>query len=502
MTHAASGVLSDHLASLFGAGTCAGLTDGELLERFRTSRDESGERAFEALVTRHGPMVLGICRHFIEDPTDAHDAFQAVFLVLARRAGTIRKGESLGSWLYGVTVRLAARARATAIRRRIRERRVLATASAAALAGRSPDASAVNAAERDDGAAVVHEEVARLPERYRTPIVLCYFEGLTHDEAAARLSWPVGTVRSRLARARDQLRGRLTRRGVVAPSTIGPLAAWLIAGQSPATASAAIRAAAAASPLPVHVPASLARAAVQVAAGQPAAAGSFSVASLSLADGVLATMMLKKLAIIAGVIVTLGIGSGTGAFLIRSSRAQNPPPAAPAKPVAGAAAPQPVSPATLSPNVYPAKPVAGAAAPQQSGIDRLLAELVQAARERLDAEKVLYQSARTTNDRYLAAAAELARVELLAAKTDAERRAIRQRQVDLAKQIEDFAQQVKQFGRGTAADLAESRQRRIQAEYDMITGEKDDAEKAALLRRIAELERRVDQLEKERAGRK
>ena len=243
MPHASTHALTDQLATLFGAGTCAGMTDGELLERFRTSRDEGGERAFESLVTRHGPMVLGICRNILDDPSDVHDAFQAVFLVLARRAGAIRKSESVGSWLYGVTVRVAARARATAIRRRVRERRVLAAAAAVAVAGGSPEASPAASIEHDDGAAIVHEEVVRLPERYRTPIVLCYFEGLTHDEAAARLSWPVGTVRSRLARARDRLRGRLTRRGVAAPSTIGPLAAWLIAGQGPASASAAIRAA-------------------------------------------------------------------------------------------------------------------------------------------------------------------------------------------------------------------------------------------------------------------
>src|SRR5262245_37775238 len=308
MPHAMTSVLTDQLASLFGSGTCAGMTDGELLERFRRSRDEAGERAFEALVTRHGPMVMGICRNFLDDPSDVHDAFQAVFLVLARRAGAIRKSESVGSWLYGVTVRVAARARAGAIRRRIRERRVLAAASTAALAGGSPEAGPGASAEHDDGAAVVHEEVVRLPELYRTPIVLCYFEGLTHDEAAARLSWPVGTVRSRLARARDRLRTRLTRRGVAAPSTIGPLAAWLISGQSPSAASPAILAATAVSSLPVHVPASLARAAVRVAAGQPAA-GSWSAASLILADGVLKTMLLKKLTVAGGLFASLGIGT-------------------------------------------------------------------------------------------------------------------------------------------------------------------------------------------------
>jgi hypothetical protein len=189
-------------------------------------------------------------------------------------------------------------------------------------------------------------------------------------------------------------------------------------------------------------------------------------------------MMHKKPTVIASAIVMLGIGSGTGALLNRSSRAQNPPPAAPTKPAAGAEAPKP------------------------SDADRLLAELIQAARQTQEAQKGLYETGTTTFDRYLDAGSELVRVELLAAKTEAERRAIRQRQVDLAKQIEAFAKLRRDAAQGTFADIAKARQRRIQAEYDMITVEKEDAEKAALLRRIAELERRVDQLEKERAGRK
>jgi RNA polymerase sigma factor (sigma-70 family) len=474
--------LSDHLAGLFGSGTCAGFSDGELLERFRGCRDEGGERAFESLVTRHGPMVLAICRNMLEDPSDVHDAFQAVFLVLARRAGAIRKTQSVGSWLYGVTVRVAARARATAIHRRTRERRILAAASAAALAGGSPEATPDDSAAQDDGAAVVHEEVVRLPERYRTPIVLCYFEGLTHDEAAARLSWPVGTVRSRLARARDQLRRRLTRRGVTAPCTIGPLAAWLIAGQSPATASAAIRATAAASRLPAHVPSSLARAAVRMAAGQPAAAGSLSAASVSLADGVLTTMKLKNLTVATGVVLTLGIGSGTGALVVRGSRAQDSPAA---------------TVATTKPAV---KPAAGPETPKSPDVDPLLNDLIQAARRRLLAQKDYYRAGRIGIDRYIAASFDLARVELLAAKSEDERRAIRERHVKLAKEVENNEQAELKAGRSTESDMAEAHQARVQAEYDMKSGEKEDAEKAALLRRIGELERKVEQLQKGRDG--
>jgi RNA polymerase sigma factor (sigma-70 family) len=466
--------LSGQLATLFGAGTCAGLTDGDLLERFRTDRDEAGERAFEAIVTRHGPMVLGICRQFLEDPTDAHDAFQAVFLVLARRAGAIRKSESLGSWLYGVTVRVAARARATAIRRRIRDRRVLAAASAAAVAGGSPEAGVVRPAEPDDGPAVVHEEVARLPERYRTPIVLCYFEGLTHDEAAARLSWPVGTVRSRLSRARDRLRGRLTRRGLVAPSTIGPLAAWLIASHSPATASAAIRAATAAAPLPVHVPASLARAAVRVAAGQPAAAGSFSAASQSLADGVLATMMFKKLTVIAAVVVTFGIGTGSSFLMIGRSQAQVPPPAT------AAATDQP-------------KPVGKPQFGTSKAVDPLVQRLLDAARQRVEAQKVYYEEGRITIDRFLDALTQLEKAELRAAADGRERLAARQKYANIVAEIVQREQAELQVGRGTASDVAEAQQCLNEALLELSAARSDfDLYDAAALKLVAAARQRYE----------
>ncbi len=108
------------------------MTDGELIDRFRASRDEGGERAFEALVTRHGPMVMGVCRNILNDPTDVHDAFQATFLVLARRAEAIRNRDSVGSWLYGVAVRVAARSRVSSIRRQIRDRRTIAAAGTVA----------------------------------------------------------------------------------------------------------------------------------------------------------------------------------------------------------------------------------------------------------------------------------------------------------------------------------------------------------------------------------
>jgi RNA polymerase sigma factor (sigma-70 family) len=471
MPHASSQALSDHLEVLFGAGTCAGLTDGELVERFRSGRDKGGERAFEALVTRHGPMVLGVCRGILGDPADVHDAFQATFLVLARRAGAIRKKDSVGSWLYGVAVRVAARARVSSIRRRIHDRRTIEAAGTVATV--ETDASSAPSIERDDGAAIVHQEVDRLPEKYRAPIVLCYLEGLTHDEAAARLSWPVGTVRSRLSRARDRLRSRLTRRGVTVPSTLGPLSAWLTGDQAGSTAVAT-----AVSALSAQLSTSLARSATYFAIGQTSTAGSSSAISMALAQGVLTTMMLKKLAIVGCVFLSFGMVSmGGGALLVRASRVQGP------GRVPAATQAQPTKPAVAD-------------APKPDEMDPLLQELLKAARDRVEAQRAYYEQGRITIDRFIDSLANLEKVQLMTAKTDAERTAIRQRLVDLLKEIENRENAELQVGRGTDADLAEARQRRLEAEYESKVSAKEAAEKATLLRRLSELERKVDEIQK------
>jgi RNA polymerase sigma factor (sigma-70 family) len=202
-----AGAVLGHLDRLFHRGTVAGLTEGALLERYVLDRDEA---AFAALVARHGPMVLGVCRRILRDERDVEDAFQATFLILVRRAGAIRDGDLVGRWLHGVAHRVAVRARAQSARRFVHEQ---STDEPVEPIGASP-ASAV--AERRELSAIVDEEVARLPSNLRAPVVLCYLEGMSHDEAARRLRWPVGTVRSRMARARDVLRRRLARRGVTA----------------------------------------------------------------------------------------------------------------------------------------------------------------------------------------------------------------------------------------------------------------------------------------------
>ncbi|MGO9469446.1 MAG: sigma-70 family RNA polymerase sigma factor [Isosphaeraceae bacterium] len=240
--------------TLFDAGSATGLSDRQLLERFVQERDASADLAFEVLVLRHGPMVLRVCRNLLRNPDDAQDAFQATFLVLVQRSGSIRQLESVGGWLYGVACRVAARARAeTARRRKVEERGALRVVMAV-------EPSTNDESDQAELGPIVQEEVRRLPEKYRAVVVLCYWQGLTHEQAAVQLACPLGTVRSRLARARKLLHRRITRRGL---ATLAGAVAAVIDGSPASAALVALR-------LPSVAPAlvrSTIRAASHVAAG-------------------------------------------------------------------------------------------------------------------------------------------------------------------------------------------------------------------------------------------
>jgi RNA polymerase sigma factor (sigma-70 family) len=208
------------VARVFRDGTLSGMSDREVLERYVDRRDEA---AFEAIVARHGPMVLNVCRHLLRDPHDVEDAFQAAFLALIRKAGSIRVESSLGPWLHTIASRIAVRARANRLRRGARER------SREPL----PEHSTIDRLDCFEIPRVVQEELGRLPERLRAPIILCYLEGITHDMAARQLRCPVGTVSSRLARARASLHRRMVRRGLTISA--GTLAAMLESSSKAAT---------------------------------------------------------------------------------------------------------------------------------------------------------------------------------------------------------------------------------------------------------------------------
>lgn len=199
--------------TLFRGGTLGGLSDVQLLDRF-VAAENLAEAAFEVLLGRHGPMVLGVCRRILGDDLAADDAFQATFLLLVRRAEVIRRRDSLGPWLHGVARRIALRAKADGRLRREREARAAIDPATAA----TPDEPQADDLELGR---ILHAEIDRLPEKYRALIVLCYLQGRTIAEAASQLGWPVGTVGGRLARARDRLRDRLVRRGLVLQAALG-----------------------------------------------------------------------------------------------------------------------------------------------------------------------------------------------------------------------------------------------------------------------------------------
>src|SRR5262245_23616198 len=193
-------------------------TDEQLLDLYRARRDEG---AFAALVARHGPLVLGVCQRLLRHREDAEDAFQATFFVLARKASTIHRESPLGNWLYGVASRLARYARRARGRRQVRERQ------------RAPEASIASEPGSAEVLEVLDEELARLPEALRAPLLLCYLGGHTQPQAARQLGWSVATLRRRLEQGRARLRLRLARRGVA------PAALLAAAPGAATTASAA-----------------------------------------------------------------------------------------------------------------------------------------------------------------------------------------------------------------------------------------------------------------------
>jgi RNA polymerase sigma factor (sigma-70 family) len=273
-----------HVCSLIAARRTEGLSDRDLLESFLAHQDED---AFAALVRRHGAMVLGVCRRALGHLQDAEDACQAVFLLLARKAATVRKRHALGSWLHGAAFRVASNLRRERARRRDRERTVADVAQ--------PD-TAADVTWREVKVAL-DEECARLPERYRTALVLCYLEGKTREEAARQLGWSLSTLHGRLERGRELLRARLTRRGLTLSAA---LFGTFLTEQGPAatlTSTFAFK---------------TARTATLLAAGQ-SLSGVASPQVVALAEGALTAMSMSPWKIVAVTALTVGLlGLGAG----------------------------------------------------------------------------------------------------------------------------------------------------------------------------------------------
>ncbi len=306
--------VSEDLQTLFGAGAFGPLSDAELLARFNT-RDEAvgSEAAFSELVARHASMVMGVCTRMVPDSQGAADAFQAVFLVLVRKASVVRVEDSLGRWLYGVSVRVARRARRRAALARTREK---------GLEGfdRAGGALPAEECERGELRSVIDEEIARLPSRFRAAVEFCYLEGLTQEQAARRLRCPIRTVESRLQRAKERLRSRLERRGV---APLGGVAAWL----SGETARA-------------HVPRRLAAETIAAAihSAKNKAVGSVVPAAVSsLVHETIWSMMMMKAWQIALVLLAIGLpGAGAVALQRADNDATAPASKTPTVPGSGA----------------------------------------------------------------------------------------------------------------------------------------------------------------------
>jgi RNA polymerase sigma factor (sigma-70 family) len=215
--------------TLFKQGAMGSWNDRQLMAQSLTGQ-EGREAALRVLISRHGPMVLGLSRRILGNSHAAEDAFQTTFLVLVKKAEKLRDCEGLTNWLYGVALRVAKKERAKAARRRLIERRAANTRAT----GRGDDL------ERAELRSVIDEEIARLPERLRVPLILCHLEGLQHEEVARRLGCPLGTVESRLSRARQQLRSRLDRRGLAPIASVLALALSHLAPPSALAVSALV----------------------------------------------------------------------------------------------------------------------------------------------------------------------------------------------------------------------------------------------------------------------
>ena len=296
------GAVRRQLSTLWSVGAIRELTDGQLLERFSTDAGEAAELAFEALVERHGAMVLRVCRAQLANPHDTHDAFQATFLILVKKARGLWVRDSLGPWLHQVAFRTAACARANAARRKRHEQR--AVQNAADMVMHEED-RAGSELER-----VLHEEINRLPNCYRIPIVLCDLEACSCEEAARRMGCPVGTVKSWRFRGRQRLRERLIRLGL-APSAA--LAATIAAGGAAAA-----------------VPQEIVRDAMR-ALSEWMTAGEVPASVSVLVKGVLRTMIIGKFwmtaaAFFAVVFLTAGLGAVAWGVADDSKRPVGPAP--------------------------------------------------------------------------------------------------------------------------------------------------------------------------------
>jgi RNA polymerase sigma factor (sigma-70 family) len=460
------------LRTLWTVGIVGDADDRTLLSRYALSRDDRAEEAFRVLVERHGPMVLRICRQVVGDRQDAEDATQAVFLVLARKAGSIRVEGTVVPWLHGVARRVAAKAKGRAAARRRAESRAVTVAASLHDGEKAPGVESWE---------TVHQEVDRLPEKYRAPVVLCYLQGQTYEQAARQIGCPIGTVRVRLSRAREQLRARLGRRGF-APERIAAVG-WFtqdLGGGLPTCAASVAEWALART----HRVDAIIQAIRALSTGRSALAGTVPALVLELYEGGMRTMLMSQWMTAAAV----GLLTATGAIGFtavglggqdKATTSKSQPPAS------NATQRQPVD-----------KPPVDFDSPEtlSTQADRWVA----AAQQRLDAQRAYYEQGRITIDRYIDASEQLMRAEIAVSATKDRRVAAAKANMDRIAEIVKVEQAQLEKGRGTSSDVAEAlvAQERAAFIYLEARQERGSYEVEILKKRVEALEKQLKALGK------
>lgn len=280
-----------------GTTARAGPSDRQLLRDFVTHHDQ---RAFRAIVARHGPMVFAVCRRVLKDRHEAEDAFQATFLVLVRKCKAIAKPELLGNWLYGVAYRAALKARARAVNQRANGKQVIDM----------PAREDTRDVAQQETYAVLDQELNRLPQKYRAPLVLCYLEGKTHEQAAELLGCPLGSMSRHVAKGRELLRARLKRRGVTLSAAL--LVALLSQGARAGPPAALVE--------------STVHGAVLMASGKVALPDLTTASVAELAEEVLAGMFFtrwKSLVLLLSLVLALGVTGNVASFFATATREEH-----------------------------------------------------------------------------------------------------------------------------------------------------------------------------------
>jgi RNA polymerase sigma factor (sigma-70 family) len=469
--------LEGQMRVLWAVGTVGDLDDATLLTRFALRLGDSAKEAFRVLVERHGPMVLRVCHQVLGDRHDAEDAAQAVFLVLARKAPAIRIDSSLAPWLHGVARRVAAKARIrTTARRRAEIRTAIVAASVRANEG---DWKTSN----DDWEAV-HEEVERLPEKYRAPVVLCYLDGQTYEETARRIGCPVGTVRVRLSRARDRLRNRLARRGfgpehVLLPELTAACPDERRPGATPSAPSVPLCGLA-------WLEATV-KSAEALSLGRAAMTGTVSASVLSLYEGVMQAMLINR-GTTAAIFLLGSSMTVAGAIVFAASGAPN---------TQDAASPQSQPPSgTALPKDKPVAPEVDFDSPEV--LRKTKVRRLETARLRLEAQRAFYKEGRITIDRLNDASNQLMLAKIALSNTQDERIAAAKEHRERIGEILALEQKELRVGRGTIADVAEAAAAYEEAAVNYLEARQSrgSEEASVLKKRVETLEKQIDGLKK------